>query len=182
MLYVRTVQLHSYIRSRLVKIYALLYLCSCIPLQLNPEVQVYSEYSVSLNSMIYKYTSESNFTKFLDALVVAVEYLPQLSSTVCLSYSAFFVYNYIFIPCNLTTGSPRPLCSSACYFFRYYCEYQYTTIIAYANLLGISIYDDCENTFNHINVIFHYPNSSKDFEDDCIDFPGITYEYLNYTY
>ena len=146
-------------------------------LQLDPEVQIYSQYSISLNSMTYKYTSESNFTDFLVALKAAVQYTPQFSSSICLFYSAIFVYNSIFIPCNLTTGTPRPLCSRACQLFREYCEYEHTTIISYANLLGAPLTDDCENTFYHINNLFGYPNSSKDFENDCFDFPG-SYVYL----
>ena len=146
---------------------------SCIPLlQLDPSVKIYSEYSLAVNSMIYNYTSEKNITKFLKTLNLAVQYLPQLSKSECSFHGAVFVYNYIFVPCNLTVGTPRPLCSSACYVFRSSCEYEYTTIITYAKLLGIPLFDDCENTFHHINNLFHYPNSSKDFEDDCFDFPG----------
>ena len=146
---------------------------SCIPLQqLDPSVLAYSKYSLAVNNMIFNYTSEKNFSKFLKALKVAVQYLPQFSRSRCLFYGAVFVYNYVFVPCNLTAGTPRPLCSSACYMFRSSCEYQYTTIISYARLLGIPITDDCENTFHHINNLFHYPNSSKDFKDDCFDFPG----------
>ena len=158
-----------------------MYICiySCIPLQqLDPEIQIYSEYSLSLNNMIFKYTSESNFTKFLDALkVVAVTYLPQFPSSRCVFYGVIIVINYVFVPCNLTTGTPQPLCSSSCNTFSYDCEYEYNTMITYANLLGIPLSDDCENTFHHINRVYNYPNTSKDFENDCFDFPG-TYAIL----
>ena len=145
----------------------------CFPLlQLDPSVQLYGIYSLAVDNMIYNYTSEKNMAKFLKDLKVAIQYLPLFSESECLFYSAAFVYNYIFIPCNLTAGTPRPLCSSACHMFRSSCEFEYTTIISYAKLLGIPLSDDCENTFNHINNLFHYPNPSKDFEDDCFDFPG----------
>ena len=117
--------------------------------------------------MIYSYTSERNFTKFVKTLKLAVQYLPQFSKSECLYYGAIFVYNYIFIPCNLTVGTPRPLCSGACYIFHNSCEYEYATIISYAKFFGVPLFDDCNNTFHHINNLYHNPNSSKDFEDDC---------------
>ena len=148
--------------------------CSCFSIvKLNPEVQIYSDYDVSLNGMAFKYTSMKNFTKYLDNLIIAARYIPQFSSSSCLFYSAVFVYNHLFIPCNLTTGTPRPLCSKACYMFSNECEYEYTTMITYANLIGIPIENGCENAFGHINSIFNYPNTSKDYENDCYDFPGI---------
>ena len=143
---------------------------SCFALSnLDLEIHKYSAYSISLSSIAFKYTSENNFTTFLDALVIAISFLPQSK---CLFYAAIYAYNYVFIPCNLTTGMPRPLCSKACRLFSYECEYQYTTIITYGNLIGVPLDDDCENTFNHINKKFSYPNSSKDYENDCYDFPG----------
>ena len=124
--------------------------------------------------MIYKYTSKSNFSSYAQALKLATQYIPQLTSlSGCLHYAGLFVYNTIFIPCNLTTGSPRPLCSSDCKNFRYYCEYQYSTVITYANLFSIPISDNfCDNTLEHINELYNYPNSSKDFENDCFSFSG----------
>ena len=156
-------------------LFVICFVYSCIPLlQLEPAVQLqaYFNYNLAVTNMMYNYTSEKNLTTFLKGLKVAVQYFPMFSRSGCLFYSAVFVYNYIFIPCNLTAGTPRPLCSSACYAFRRLCNYHYTTIISYGNLLGIPLSDDCENTFHHINNLFHFPNSSKDFEDDCFDFPG----------
>ena len=156
------------------RLISFLHVYSCLSLShLDPEVRKHSEYSISLSSITFKYTSESNFTAFLNALKVAVSYLPLFSRSKCLFYAAIYVYNYVFIPCNLTTGTPRPLCSKACYFFSKECNFQYTTIITYGNLIGVPLDDDCENTFNHINKKFGYPNSSKDYENDCYDFPGI---------
>ena len=122
--------------------------------------------------MIFKYTSESNFTNFVEAMKVAVKYLPHYSSSRCLFYGAIFVYNYAFIPCNLTTGTPRPLCSSTCQVFSDQCAHEYANILLYANLYGFILNEDCENTLHHIGKTFNYPNSSKDFENDCLDFPA----------
>ena len=59
-----------------------------------------------------------------------------------------------------------------CYLFRYYCNYEYTSIISYGNLIGIPLDDDCGNTFNLQNNAFGFPNSSQDY-DYCFDYSGI---------
>ena len=159
--------------------YSRTYICSCIPLhQLYPPFLKYSEYldSLSLNSLIYKYTSERNIAKVLELAEVAIpqnlHLFHRLFSSQCLYYSAIVVYTAILFPCNLTTGTPRPLCSNACYLFRNFCD-EYTIIIKSAISLGIPIsHDFCENTFYIVNKYFHYPNSSKDFDNDCFDFTG----------
>ena len=68
---------------------------------------------------------------------------------------------------------PRPLCSRFCYLFRSNCKSEYEQTLIYANLfMKNSIVDDCKNTFHFINIVSNFSNSSKDFEDDCLDFPG----------
>ena len=164
-------------------VYKLNVFYSCIPSHrlelLHPIIVDFSEYSLSWNHMIYMYTSERNLTKKWKDLEIVVEilnlyhYLPTISFQECTYYLAIVIYNTAFVPCNMTTGMPRPLCSSACYYFRHSCDHEYKDFIAYANLFGIPITDDyCENTFEPINKVFHFPNSSKDFESDCLDFPG----------
>lgn len=127
--------------------------------------------------MIYKYTSERNLTKILRALEIAEAYnrknLYKVSSSECLYYVVIVVVTTGFIPCNLTSGTPKPLCSSDCYFFRQFCDDEYKLLITYAKLLGIPTSESyCENTFEAINKLFHFPNSSKDFQNDCFVFPG----------
>ena len=145
-------------------------------MQLDAELQAFSQYGLSIDNMIYNYTSEKNFSNYLEALKlgVTIEFFPEFSSSTCLSYAAVFAYNYILIPCNLTTGTPRPLCSTDCYIFRYYCDNLYTIFDEYADLLNIPFVDDCDNTFHHLNEQFNFPNSSQDFKDDCFDFSGTT--------
>ena len=158
------------------------YTCSCIPLhQFYPLILNYSEYLdvLSLNSIIYiyKYTSERNFNQKISGLLEVnaidnLNHFDEFFSSKCLYYSVIVIYIAFFIPCNLTTGMPRPLCSNACNFFRDFCNAEYTIGIKYLRLLGIAISDYCENTLEHINKLFHYPISSKDFESNCIDFTG----------
>ena len=152
-------------------------LCSCISLyQLDPELLSLSQcvYSFSISAIIFKYTSKSNFVNMIEPLKLAVKYskssYPYISR--CQFYAAFFGYNYIFISCNLMTGTPRPLCRNSCYIFKDQCEFEYTIISTYANWYGVPLSEDCENVFHHINKLYNYPNTSKDFENDCLDFPG----------
>ena len=126
---------------------------------------------------MYKYTSERNITKVLELAEVAItqnlHLFHRAFSSECLYYSVIVVYTAILIPCNLTTGTPRPLCSNPCNLFRQLCNDVYTMIIRYVMLIGIPIsHDFCENTFDIVNKYFHYPNSSKDFDNDCFDFTG----------
>jgi len=124
--------------------------------------------------MIYKYTSEENFTIILGYLTIAAKY--NITPSRCEYENAVFVINYVFIPCNLTTGTPRPLCSDSCYNFRKHCRHRYNSALLFADLLNIPFVDDCENTLHVINTAFNFPNSSKDFQDDCFnlhDYSGI---------
>ena len=95
----------------------------------------------------------------------------------CSIYAILYVYNSIFIPCNLTTGTPRPQCSKSCYFLRNNCTRHYNLILEYDKILAEdSFIDDCDNTFNFINNAHNFSNSSKDFEDDCLDLPGMLFD------
>ena len=48
----------------------------------------------------------------------------------------------------------------------------YSTILGGLAIEGYPDIDNCENTFNHLNELFGYSNSSQDFADDCIDITG----------
>jgi len=124
--------------------------------------------------MIYKYTSEENFTKIKDTmkLVISTIEISTFTATVCLARSAVLVYNYVFLPCNLTSGKPIPFCLSACEKFRHLCKSVYDNILTNARGLGIPFDDNCENLLYTHNYLFGFPNSSKDFEDHCYDDSG----------
>ena len=123
--------------------------------------------------MIFKYTSDRNFSKLLD-LLKSVEILLRNSVTRgCTFPTGMFLCNLVFIPCNLTTGTPRPLCSRSCSAFHSACNLEFNTILNFAGILGIPFIDQCENTLHHINMGYGYRNSSNDFKDDCFDLPNV---------
>ena len=151
-------------------------LCSCIPLKVSSEVQFVSQqYSLSVENMIYNYTSKQTLARVMKLLTILVALNRDLNLTRCLSYGVVLYYNYIFIPCNLTTGSPRPLCSDACYYYRDTCPFEYYGILEHAKLINLPVTDNCENTFSLLSALFGYVhlNSSKAFENDCFDFRGM---------
>ena len=148
------------------------FLYSCTHIEFSGEGSC-SQYSLSLNHMTFKYTSDRNFSEFLD-LLKSVEVLLQNSVTPgCTWPTGIFLCNLIFIPCNLTTGTPRPLCSRSCSNFYSACTLEFHTILNFAGLLNVPLTSNCENTLHHINVGYSYPNSSNDFKDDCYDLPNV---------
>lgn len=126
--------------------------------------------------MIFKYTSDKNLSIFLDRLQSFRTIL--LNSGLrraCRFPTGLFFCNLFFIPCNLTTGKPRPVCSRSCSKFFTACNTQFNALLDITRVLNFPFMHNCENTLHHINMGFGYPNSSSDFEDDCLDLPGRIY-------
>ena len=148
---------------------------SCVSLEVDPRLLDFARHhGIFPSTVAYRSTSEGNLTKYLNFLNLAIKYLDTLNLKECRLYGAFFIYHYLFVPCNVTTGTPRPLCSKSCYFYRNRCISDYSRILQYgAVILKTSFPDDCENTFLFINRLFNFANSSKSFEDDCFDIPGM---------
>ena len=130
-----------------------------------------SPYSLSMNHVIFKYKSEKSFFVLLDYLA---ESLFQHGSTrSCYIPTLIHLCNMVFIPCNLTTGTPRPLCQRSCFNYCSACNAEFTAISNAANFTTVPLMHNCENTLHHINTGYGYPNSSSDFEDDCYDLPDL---------
>jgi len=122
--------------------------------------------------MTFKYSNDKNFSKFLN-LLQSVRILLQNSITEeCEFSTGLFLCNTIFVPCNLTTGAPRPFCSSACSNFYSACNLEFNAILDFTRILNYPLMYNCKNTLHPINMGFGYPNVSSDFEDDCLDLPG----------
>ena len=141
---------------------------------MDPLILEYAKnYSLNLSQISYKYTNEETITYYLDVLAISSKTIDVDEIDLCDLYGVLFAYNQIFVPCNLTSGTPRPLCSKFCYFFRSNCSRSFNAIIKFSSIFGKnSFVDDCENTFHFINVFSNFTNSSKDFEEDCIDISG----------
>lgn len=178
--------LHKYICIRIMISKFINHLYSCISVELGSRLQEFVQHhGLSIGTVVYRYTSEEHFYKYLNLLKFFEKYLDTLLLKVCRLYGAFIVYNFVFVPCNLITGTPRPVCSNACQFYRRNCYSDYNRILKFGGaFLKVNLTDNCENTFMLINAIHNFPISSENFEDDCIDIPGMfiyihTYILLN---
>ena len=126
-----------------------------------------AQFTLATDFYIYRYTSYENFTEFamtLDQLRSFVDF-----SEFCEQFATYFICNYVFTPCDLTTGAPRPICTDTCYFFRTYCSDTYSSMIRFAAAVKYPIMDNCENTLAHLQLGYNFPCSSSSLQNDCID-------------
>ena len=131
--------------------------------------------------MMFKYTSNKNLSMILNRLQqFGVIFSNARFSPGCRLPSGLFYFNVAIIPCNLTTGTPRPICSRSCSNYFSSCNGEFNAFLDFTRSFNfpLSFMQNCENTLHHINMGYGYPNSSNDFEDDCIDIPG-SYAVLN---
>ena len=163
--------MHMYIHIVLKTKICIILLCSCTQIKFSGENSC-SSYSLSLNHMTFKYTNAKNFSELLN-LLQSVRILLRNSKTKdCEFPTGLFLCNTVFVPCNLTTGTPRPFCSSACSNFYSACNVEFNTISGFTKILNYPFMHNCKNTLHPLNIGYGYPNVSSDFEDDCLDLPG----------
>ena len=77
-----------------------------------------------------------------------------------------FLCNFAFLPCNLTTGIPNPVCLKSCLYFHQNCPIQYDLVQAIAISWNFSVAEDCNYVSTHLELEI----SSNDFNEDCLDF------------
>jgi len=129
---------------------------------------------VASNGIIFNYINEEQFNELIKTLN-GLESL--LNSTdedaICQQAAAYIICNYGFIPCNLTTGNPRPICTESCnYYFNIRCRELFITIIRFASIITYPFMNNCPNTLSHLQG-FGYSLTSDSFADDCIDIVGM---------
>ena len=83
-----------------------------------------------------------------------------------------FACNVLFVPCNLTTETPKPICSDICSNFRSACKDQFNVMKDIAQINGFPFIDNCEDTLSHLKS-YGYPNLSSEFRDDCLSLSGM---------
>ena len=125
-----------------------------------------AEYSLATNFYGYGYTSHVNLTSFA-AILESLRTFFDLS-LICHQFAAYFICNYVFVPCDLFTGAPRSICSDSCYFLRQYCSATYFSVVM-VGALRFPIVDNCENTLIHLQLGYNFPCSSSSLGNDCID-------------
>ena len=125
--------------------------------------------------VIYAYTTEQEFNTYVTILDRLENNLAVSDVTeVCKEAVSYVMCNYVFIPCNLTTGNPRPICTKSCdYYFNRKCKEIFDLIVRYAPYVHeYPFVNNCPNTLSHLNK-FGHSLSSDSFADDCIDIAGL---------
>ena len=125
-----------------------------------------ADYTFTTGFYGYGYTSNENLTAFatiLESLRAFFDFSP-----ICHQFAAYFVCNYVFVPCDLFTGAPRSICTDSCYFLRKYCDETYFSVVN-VSALRFPIVDNCENTLIHLQLGYNFPCSSSSLGNDCID-------------
>jgi len=150
-------------------------LCRCLKFTVNDHC---IEYNLATNDYIYQYTSVMNMTQFSSVIRQVVPLLDiQGIPFNCQVALNLFLCNFGFPPCNLTTGTPKPICSKSCFYFHQNCPLQFELMHTISGFFGFSFVEDCFNTLGHLEQWYDIEISSDDFGDDCLDF-GLESEYL----
>ena len=144
-------------------------------LEQNP---VCSGINLATNYYNFRYTSVDNFTSFSDTITTLEGIIRLGFNDFCGRILTYFLCNYVFVPCDLTTGGPRPICTDSCYFLLAHCEAQFMNVIQFTSTQNYPFMDNCENTLAHLQEGFGFPCSSSSFENNCINMMQGTYMYI----
>ena len=125
-----------------------------------------ADYTFATDFYGYGYTSNENLT----ALAAIIESLKDFFefSFLCHRFAAYFICNYVFVPCDLFTGAPRSICTDSCNYLRRFCDDTYFTVVNVGSLT-FPIVDNCENTLIQLQTGYNFPCSSSSLGNDCID-------------
>jgi len=141
-----------------------------------------SQHLLATNGYLYNYTSAENFTSYDGLLSSLATYIPLISGT-CLNDTSTFICNAVFVPCDLTTGEPRAICSSSCYRFSTLCEVEYDAFVAGLAIAGIDQLDQldlCADTLKLIKKGFGAKTTVKGVECGCIGIWTCIHVYVLY--
>ena len=131
------------------------------------EQSVCGEASLATDFYSYGYTSYHNLSevsKLTKQIEPFIDY-----SLLCTQFAIYYFCNYVFIPCDLTTGGPISICSNSCYFLPTNCSVLYFQVVSLATTAGYPVNESCENTLIHLQLAFDFPCSSSSLQNDCID-------------
>lgn len=93
--------------------------------------------------------------------------------SLCRDAAGYYICNIVFIPCNLTSGNPRPVCASSCskFFHGERCRDTFATITRFSAIVDYPFRGDCENTLSHLSE-YGFNLTANDYEDECLDVAG----------
>ena len=141
----------------------------CVQLKFLEQNSICSDINLATDYYNYRYTSLENFTSFSETIIALQDIIRLGLTGFCGNVLAYFLCNYVFVPCDLTTGAPRPICMDSCRFVRTHCNTEFTYILQFASTIDYPVIDNCGNTLANLQVGFGFPCSSSSFEDNCND-------------
>ena len=112
----------------------------------------------------YEYTNLTEILNQVDNYDLLLDF-----NHICGQLTGYFICNYVFIPCDLFTGAPRPICSDSCYYYCTECSDTYHTLLRVIPQAYPYIMDDCDNTLSHLQTGYDFPCSSSSLENNCLD-------------
>ena len=119
----------------------------------------------------YEYTSYENLSNFfaiiqqLEPIIIAdIQHL-------CTQFFTYYFCNYLFPPCDLTTGAPQAICSESCDYFVTECS-NANQLAVYSRFQGYDFNIDCSNTLS-LQQDYGFPCSSSSLQNNCIDLLGM---------
>ena len=133
-----------------------------------------ARFSAASENMIFDYTTDEQFDDYIETFNNLEQLLvtANIAEEVCRQAAGYIICNYVFIPCNLTTGNPRPICTLPCdYYINVRCRNIFEVIFQFAALVDYPFVNNCTNTLSHLKE-FGFPLLSDNFADDCIDIAG----------
>ena len=125
-------------------------------------------------NVIFDYATNEQFNGYIETLDGLEELLNTSDEEeVCRQAAGYVICNYVFIPCNLTTGNPRPICTLSCdYYFNVRCREIFEVILRFSTIIDYPFMNNCPNTLSHLEE-FGFSLLSDNFADDCIDIAGM---------
>ena len=133
--------------------------------------RICANFSFATDYHYYQYTSYENLSNF-DIILQQIE--PIIIADLQHFCSQFFTYyfcNYIFPPCDLTTGAPQAICSESCEYFVAECD-EHDHLPVFIELQGYDLNIDCRNTLA-FQQGYGFPCSSSSLQNNCIDILGM---------
>ena len=121
--------------------------------------------------MIFNYANESYYEMIANE-GDRLKFLLDATGGKCRKNSLLTGCSIPFIPCNLTTGAPIPLCSNDCSSFESECYNEFSALSDFSEVYDYPFIQNCQNTLSHLNMYFNFPNSSSDFKDNCLALSG----------
>ena len=108
----------------------------------------------------------------LAEFIVLIKQIPLLLDFTffCTEFAVSLLCNAAFVPCDMTTGAPKAICSDSCYFLQNDCSENYNQLKIYADaFFRYPIPEDCDNTLIMLQENFSFPCSSSSLGNDCLD-------------